>query len=94
MYACAVSNNVYITGSGKGKIYNWNSTTAGKGIDAHQGKVQTIIVKGEKVYTGGDDGDIFIWKRASNGEIKIKQSFVNSRDLLKDLKSLKLFSEE
>ena len=67
MYSSAVSKNVYITGSGKGKIFNWNSTTASKGIEAHQGKVQTIFVKGDKVYTGGDDGDILVWKRASNG---------------------------
>ena len=64
MFTCAVSKNLYITGSGSGNIYNWNDTTSMKPIAAHNGKVQTIICQSGRVFSGGDDGLIYRWNVA------------------------------
>lgn len=64
MFTCAVSKNIYLTGSGSGKIYNWNDTKSMKSIDAHKGKVQIIVCLMGRVFSGGDDGIVLIWKVA------------------------------
>ena len=70
MFCCISSKrNIYITGSGSGKIYNWSSTAGIKAIDAHRGKVQCLAEKGSKVYSGGDDGIVLVWKRGDNGQV-------------------------
>jgi hypothetical protein len=57
---------VYITGSGSkkaGYLYNWIGGTAKSRIQAHKGKVQSLIVKDKHVYSGGDDGVVLQWTK-------------------------------
>jgi hypothetical protein len=57
---------VYITGSGSkkaGYLYNWIGGTAKSRIQAHKGKVQSLIVKEKHVYSGGDDGVVLQWTK-------------------------------
>jgi hypothetical protein len=66
MFCCTSSENVYITGSGSKKggfIYNWIGGTSKNKIQAHKGKVQTLVVKDKYVYSGGDDGIILQWTK-------------------------------
>jgi hypothetical protein len=59
MFSCSVFQNKYVSGSGKGNIFDWGNNEA---LKAHEGKVQTIYCSNKKMYTGGDDGNIFVWK--------------------------------
>jgi WD40 repeat protein len=60
---------MYVTGSSSGKIHFWRGNSTTGVCNGHKGKVQSIIIKNENIYTGGDDGIINIWKKSKKGSI-------------------------
>ena len=62
MFCCASSRGAYITGDGSGGLYNWTGNVSSPKISGHGGKVQCLVVNGDYLYSGGDDGRILAWR--------------------------------
>jgi hypothetical protein len=62
MFSCVSAKSIYITGDGSGGLYNWVGDQSSDKINGHSGKVQTMIVNGDYMYSGGDDGKILAWR--------------------------------
>lgn len=62
MFSCASSKKIYISGSGDGGLYNWIGNRSSKKINAHKGKVHSIVFFNDFIYSGGDDGVIKAWR--------------------------------
>lgn len=60
MFSCAyLKDDMYATGSGFGTVHIWKGNSTISANKAHDKvKVQTIIFKNDKMYTGADDGYI------------------------------------
>ena len=84
MFSVVNSKNMYITGSGEGGIYNWKGNEAQK-MDAHKGKINSLVAFKEYIYSGGDDGKILAWRTEANGEIKKYENYFDTRVAFSEL---------
>ena len=79
MFCCVSSKSIYVTGDGSGGLYNWIGDTSSEKIKAHSGKVQSLVVHGDYLYSGGDDGKILAWRLQRNGQIKHNEMYYDTR---------------
>lgn len=59
----ANSGNYYITGGAMGNLFVWTGNKGPNVLKGHVGKVQCLVVRKNFIYSGGDDGKIFRWKK-------------------------------
>jgi len=70
----AFNNSVAVTGGGQGNLYVWTGT-AGKAVQAHTGKVGSVIAVKNALYSGGYDGKVVAWNYQGGSLTKVLEVF-------------------
>ncbi|KAI4327518.1 hypothetical protein L6164_019968 [Bauhinia variegata] len=73
IYSLAATKDLLYTGSDSKNIRVWKNQTEFCGFKSNSGLVKAIVVAGEKILTGHQDGRIRVWKVSSKHENRHKR---------------------
>ncbi|XP_027362231.1 protein JINGUBANG [Abrus precatorius] len=73
IYSLAASNDLLYTGSDSKNIRVWKNQKEFSGFKSNSGLVKAIVIAGEKILTGHQDGRIRVWKVSGKNEQQHKR---------------------